>query len=138
MPAENSLHATLAPLSGLQIALIDDDPGVLRALTLILKTAQCRVAPFSSAAEALEAIRSDQGIQLIVSDLRMPGCSGVEFFEQLRSLGDGRPFLLMSGHATNAEVTAARKVGIAGFLPKPFTPASLATEVGKILTGLTN
>lgn len=133
MQTENPLTARLAPLAGLQIALVDDEPGIVRALTLILSTVKCRVAAFTSPEEALEALKSDTTIQLIISDLRMPKCSGIELFERLRESGDHRPFLLMSGHATAHEVRAAKETGIAGFLPKPFTPPALAEEIGRVM-----
>jgi len=133
MQTENPLTARLAPLAGLQIALVDDEPGIVRALTLILSTVKCRVAAFTSAEEALVALQNDTTIELIVSDLRMPKCSGIELFERLRAAGDTRPFLLMSGHATAHEVKAAKEAGIAGFLPKPFTPPALAEEIERVL-----
>jgi two-component system response regulator GlrR len=133
MQTENPNTIRLAPLAGLQIALVDDEPGIVRALTLILSTVKCRVAAFPSAEEAFLALRNDTAIELIISDLRMPNGSGIDLFERLRAAGDMRPFLLMSGHATAHEVRAAKEAGIAGFLPKPFTPPALAEEVARVM-----
>jgi two-component system cell cycle sensor histidine kinase/response regulator CckA len=85
--------------------------------------------------EAIEiAGRVGASIDVIVSDVRMPGMSGPEVLEQLAVIAPRARALLMSGHAESTVLspeTAARHP----FLPKPFTPERLARKVREVLDG---
>jgi CheY-like chemotaxis protein len=122
-----------AVFNGLRIALVEDEPGVLKALTLLLEALKCQVTPFNRPTEALSALVERCDVDLILSDLRMPGLSGAEFLKRLRDGGVTTPFILMSGHATNEEVQDARRSGLQEFISKPFTPVQLAQAVTKVI-----
>jgi CheY-like chemotaxis protein len=62
----------------------------------------------------------------------MPGLSGLQVLATVRADGCQFPFVLMSGHATTADVDEARALGVSGFLSKPFSPPQLAAEVDRI------
>lgn len=112
-------------LEGTKLILVDDEAGILRALALILSSLKCDVSAFASPVQALEHLDAGALPDAIISDLRMPEMSGVEFLQALRSRGSAVPFVLMSGHATAEDVEAARRAGITAFLGKPFPPQEL-------------
>jgi CheY-like chemotaxis protein len=141
---------SLAVLRGLRIVLIDDEPTVLRALTMLLQALDAKPYPFSTPSSALEFLAieaSNQSkvaeaglattdtpeIDLILSDLRMPGLNGLELLKQIRGSGVTVPFILMSGHATGTEAAETEKAGRTAFVSKPFTPPQLASAVHRVL-----
>lgn len=141
---------SLEVLRGLRIVLIDDEPSVLRALTMLLQALHAKPYPFSAPIGAVEflaikaadhlplaepnrATAEEPEIDLILSDLRMPGTSGLELLKQIRRRGVNIPFVLMSGHATGEEAAETEAAGRAAFVSKPFTPPQLALAVHRVL-----
>ena len=133
MPDSNSLHRYMHHFEGLRIALVEDEPGVLRALTLLLEALKCQVTAFNLPTTALCALSTECNVDLILSDLRMPEISGAQLLKRLREQGVEVPFILMSGHANADEVDEAKKSGLQEFIAKPFTPAQLAQAVSRVL-----
>jgi CheY-like chemotaxis protein len=119
-------------LEGIKLVLVDDEPGILRALSLILGSLKCEVTALSSPQMVLEHIESGATPDAIVSDLRMPGMTGIELLFALRFKGVETPFILMSGHATPQEVDSARGANLTAFLSKPFAPQDLIRELEKV------
>ncbi|MEN9847155.1 MAG: Two component system response regulator [Pseudomonadota bacterium] len=119
-------------LEGIKLVLVDDEPGILRALTLILSSLKCQVTALTSPKMVLEHIEQGGSPDAIVSDLRMPEMSGIELLFALRFKGVDTPFILMSGHATPQEVASAKGGNLTGFLSKPFVPQDLVRELEKI------
>jgi DNA-binding NtrC family response regulator len=115
-----------------RLVLIDDDPGVLRALGLLLQTMRFQVNPFSSPAEAIAFITQQSEIDLVVTDLRMPDISGEGVLTEVRKHSQELPVIVMSGHATPREVTELRRLGASGFIPKPFTPTQFHSVINSI------
>jgi CheY-like chemotaxis protein len=113
----------------IQLVLIDDDPGVLRALGLLLRAMQYSVTPFSSPSEALAYLRGRPPVDLVVTDLRMPELSGADVVTEIKGFTGELPVIVMSGHAAPSEVQELRNKGADAFIPKPFTPEQLATAV---------
>ena len=135
MSESNSLQRYLSCFEGLRIALVEDEPGVLRALTLLLEALKCHVTPFNLPTNALSALTDECNVDLILSDLRMPEISGAQLLRRLREQGVAVPFILMSGHANSDEVDEAKKSGLQEFIAKPFTPAQLAQAISRVLQG---
>jgi DNA-binding NtrC family response regulator len=105
------------------LVLIDDEPGVLRALGLLLQTMRFTVVPFSLPREALKYITSGNQVDLVVTDLRMPELSGDLLLREIRGYNHELPVIVMSGHATAHDQAKLRQDGASGFIPKPFTPS---------------
>ncbi len=123
----------LEVLGGLKVVLVDDEPGVLRALTLLLQALKCHVSPFGNPGEALSYLVTRPPVDLVLSDMRMPEFSGAQLLAKLRQSDPVVPFILMSGHASHEEVSEARTLGLQGFISKPFTPVQLAELVARVL-----
>lgn len=122
----------LQALEGLKVLLVDDEPGVLKALSLILKAARCEVLPFSSPVEVADYLRKGDHPDVIVSDLRMPGLNGIELLQSVRASGCSTPFVLMSGHASSEDVASAKAESLTAFLGKPFNPQELLSVLSRV------
>ncbi len=101
------------------VHLIDDDEAVRQALTFLLTSSGFAVKTYASAIVFLGAVtRLAPGC--IVTDIRMPGMTGVELQKQLNFLKIGLPVIVMTGHGDVALAVAAMKLGAADFIEKPF------------------
>ncbi len=109
--------------------LIDDEPGVLRALSLLLRAFGYSVEAFSSPTEAIDYLRSPNSIELVLSDLRMPELSGEEVLRKIRAEFGHLPVIIMSGHATDGDIARLKSAGLSAYVPKPFTPAQLTAAI---------
>jgi two-component system response regulator GlrR len=117
-----------------KLVLIDDEPGVLRALNLLLTAMQYEVSPFSSPSEALKFIGSTPEIDLVVTDLRMPEVSGEGVLREIRRMSKPIPVIVMSGHATSADLAPLEALGLDGFVSKPFTPSQFTKAIDSALS----
>ena len=121
---------------GVRIVLIDDEPGVLRALSMLLQAMGCQVMPFSGPKEALVYLQAGIEADLILSDQRMPGMTGSQLFKVLKDAGILLPFILMSAHASESEISDILSHQSSTFLPKPFTPDTLSKSIRSVLGAL--
>jgi FixJ family two-component response regulator len=102
-----------------RIFIIDDDPSLREALSLLLRSAGYRFEAFASAEEFLGR-RPYCGIGCIVLDVRMSGMSGLDLQEELVRKGRCMPIIFITGHGDIPMTVQAMKSGAADFLPKPF------------------
>lgn len=116
-----------------RILVVDDEPAVRLYVRRVLLEEGYAVHEAGDGAEALELVRSaPDRWDLIVSDIVMPRCNGVELHQQLAAIVAGMPIILMSGYAA----TQLNELGIAapcGVLVKPFEADQLLDEVRRCL-----
>ncbi|WP_430256952.1 response regulator [Neorhizobium sp. DAR64872/K0K18] len=100
-----------------KILLVDDTPPSLESARLALEGLVPSILTARNGAEALEIIKQDPGIEAVVSDIMMPGISGIELGEELSRSRPGLPVVLMTGYSDKLEAgrTISRPV-----LTKPF------------------
>ncbi len=114
-----------------RVVVVDDD----RLIREIVKDAigdRARVECCDSSESALEALHREPA-DLIVSDLTMPGLSGIELLEEIRRAYPATDFLLLTGHATVESAVGALRMGAADYLTKPVNSDELALVVERIL-----
>ena len=99
--------------------IVDDDPAVRDALGWLLKSRNVSALPWDSA-EAFLDIFSDDLTGCVVVDIRMPGMSGIELFDQLRQRKSRLPVIFLTGHGDVPMAVRAIKEGAYDFLEKPF------------------
>lgn len=124
------MKATSAPL---EVALVDDDDDLRAAATQLLELEGFSVRPFADAASALAAIGADYP-GVVITDVRMPGMSGIELFGVLNARDPELPVVLITGHGDVEMAVGAIKAGAWDFLTKPFDPEALlaaATRAAK-------
>jgi two-component system, LuxR family, response regulator FixJ len=102
------------------IALIDDDPAVLDSTRLVLAGENINADTYASAIAYLQALNAGKSHRCIVSDVRMPGMSGLELQSELQQRGVLSPLILVTGHGEVGMAVTALKAGASDFIEKPF------------------
>ena len=108
--------------------LIDDDPGVRDSMERTLRTAGYSVQSASSGEEGFDVARNG-GFDVILSDMKMPGISGLDILRRLRDLKVDAAFIIMTGFGTVETAVEAMKLGAVDFVQKPFFRDELLMRV---------
>lgn len=103
----------------MQAILIEDDAALRLATTQTLELGGFSVSAFASAEEAPPALRADFG-GVIVTDVRLPGRSGLDLLEQVAALDAELPVIVVTGHGDMDRAVAAMRTGAYDFIEKPF------------------
>jgi two-component system response regulator FlrC len=111
-------------MNGRKILVVDDEPGMRAGLVEVLRRSGFEVTDAASAEDALERLRRDAA-DLLVTDLRLPGRSGLELLRTLRDDGHETPAVVITAHGTIEDAVAAMKLGAVDFLQKPFSTTDL-------------
>ena len=115
------------------IYVVDDDEGVRDSLTLLLKAVGLKGQAFSSAAEFLHNYDPEQH-GCLVTDIRMPGMSGLDMQDELNKRGAPIPLIFITGHGDVPMAVDAMKSGALDFIEKPFRDQELLDRVHQALT----
>ena len=103
-----------------RIWVVDDDRAVRFVLATALRDAGFEVTAFAAAAEALDALQREPAPALVVTDVRMPGDSGLQLLDKLKAAQPDLPVIVMSAHTDVASTAGAFRGGAHEFLSKPF------------------
>ena len=106
------------------VFLIDDDPGVRDALTLLLSLKGLSTQSFATADSFIEAYRPERA-GCVLTDLRMPGMTGLELQAELAARHIEAPLVVLTAHGDVSTARAALKNGAFDFLEKPVDDAQL-------------
>jgi two-component system response regulator FixJ len=117
------------------VHVIDDDDAVRDSLEFLLRAAKIDVRTYDSATAFLNTV-SDGAFGCIVTDVRMPGMSGVDLLRQLKARGSTMPVIVITGHGDIQLAVEAMKIGAADFLEKPFDDETLLASVKSALSRL--
>jgi two-component system nitrogen regulation response regulator GlnG len=107
---------TSEPLS---VWVVDDDQSVRWVLERALRQAGMEARSFERAEHLLEAIEAEQP-DVLITDVRMPGMSGLALLERLQDISPGLPIIVITAHSDLDSAVAAYKGGAFEYLPKPF------------------
>lgn len=110
------------------VHIIDDDDAMRDSLEFLLRAAKIEVRTYDSAAAFLNAM-PDGATGCVVTDVRMPGLSGIDLLRQLKARGSTIPVIVITGHGDIQLAVEAMKIGAADFLEKPFDDEVLLTSV---------
>jgi two-component system response regulator GlrR len=114
------------------ILLVDDDPDLLKLISLRLTSAGYRVRTADSGETALAAI-AVQRPAAVVTDLRMPGIDGLQLFEAIHRQHAAMPVIILTAHGTIPDAVSATQRGVFGYLTKPFDSQDLLQKVAAAL-----
>jgi two-component system response regulator FixJ len=114
------------------VHIVDDDQSVRDSLCFLLESAGLATRSHGSA-EALLAVVGQEPIGCVLTDVRMPGHSGLELQTRLLALGVPAKVIVMTGHGEVPIAVAAMKNGAADFLEKPFDDGQLLAAVQRAL-----
>jgi two-component system response regulator FixJ len=110
------------------VHVIDDDEALRDSLAFLLRTADLEVMSHASAAAFLDALPLT-GLTCIITDVRMPGLSGIDLLRRLRELGIEVPVIVITGHGDVPLAVEAMRCGAVDFLEKPFDDEVLLQSV---------
>ncbi|MEO8427181.1 MAG: response regulator [Verrucomicrobiota bacterium] len=121
-------------LNDKSILVIDDDPGMLRALDKVLRSKGATVTCANWAGDAVEILTSrKKQFDLVITDLRMPFVNGMTVIYAIHEIFPALPVIVLTAFA-NPEVRAAcREQGAVAFLEKPLESQELITAVRRVL-----
>jgi CheY-like chemotaxis protein len=112
-----------------RVMIVDDDPLVLAGTADLLEDLGHEVVEASSGRQALEILRAEARIDLVITDHAMPGMTGVELFTRAREAHPDLPFILATGYAELPDLLEAPTIR----LSKPFKQDALAQAIGQAL-----
>ena len=115
-----------------KIMLVDDDPDLLRLLSIRLQGAGYGVTAVESAEAALSQVAVSSP-DVVITDLRMGGMDGMALFESLQKKHPALPVIILTAHGTIPDAVAATQRGVSGYLTKPFDGKALIDQVEKAL-----
>lgn len=115
----------------MRIVLVDDEPSIRFALEELLRDHGFDVQAFEGARAALAHLQ-DHDTDLVISDLTMPGMSGLELLDTLRSGWPDVMFVLMTAHGDERTAVRALKLGAWDYVPKPFENDEILATVGRV------
>lgn len=111
------------------IAVVDDDPDVRASLDSLMRSVGLAVRCFGSAQDLL-ADDEARAAACVVTDLHMPGMSGLQLQRELARRGWTQPLIMMTAYPTNEARREAMGGGAAAFLTKPIDPDALLEAIG--------
>ena len=115
-----------------KILLVDDDPGLLRLLSIRLRAEGYEVEAVESAHKALGCLHRFSP-DLVVTDLRMDKMDGIGLLKELQTRSPGLRVIIITAHGTIPDAVTATQSGAFGFLTKPIDKDELMTTVEKAL-----
>ena len=126
--------ATVPPTRHILVA--DDEPHIGRIIQLKLESGPYRVTLVPDGRAALEHLRSEEPVDLVLLDIMMPFVSGLEVLEEARELEHrrGTPVIMLTAKGHDADRTRAFELGAADFLTKPFSPNKLLARIDELFT----
>ena len=134
--AEPDVLAAASPLlyPSPLISIVEDDPSLREAMAGLVRSFGYRAASFPSAEAFLIAGEADCS-QCIVSDIHMPGLSGIEMALRLARRGCAAPIVMVTAREEPGLHQRARESGALCVLSKPFTAEALMDCIGQALNG---
>ena len=108
------------------VHVIDDDDAMRHSMEFLLRTADIRAQTYESADAFLKALPKT-GAGCVITDVRMPGMSGLELLRKLKEMAVSLPVIVITGHGDVPLAVEAMKSGAADFIEKPFDDEALLT-----------
>ncbi len=127
----------LSEARAIRIALCDDQALVLRGLSRLLADLGFEIALETTDAEQLLGGLAQRPVEVIISDIRMPGIGGFGLIRSLRERGDATPVILLTTFDDHRLLLQAVEAGAQGFLLKDASPDDLRSAIGRVANGET-
>lgn len=115
-----------------KVLVVDDDVAILQLMSSVIEKSGSEVYCAATGEEALELMQKNV-YGLVISDVSLPGMSGIELFESVNDQFENMPFIFMSGYAVE-DVHQAVLEKSAGFFPKPFDVTTVIKSISGIFS----
>ena len=147
-PVESNLSSAVEPsslpvtvymenMAKEHILVVDDEQNMRNTLAFILETASYQVTTAAEGRKALEKIlvarESDRPIDLLITDMRLPGLTGLQLIDELNYLKIKIPVLLITAYGDRSLFLELRRTGCADYLDKPFDYKELVERVDSLV-----
>jgi CheY-like chemotaxis protein len=118
------------------ILVVDDTPALLSLVSTIVQSAKHKALLANCGEEAMEMRERIPELDVLITDIRMPGMNGFELAHAVRVFRPDLPILFISGYFDSAEDEHLQWIGESNvsFLPKPFLPGKLLQHLDSLLT----
>ena len=118
--------------TGARLLVVDDDPDMLRLLSMRLASSNYQVTAVTSAESALTQLEIEHP-QLVLSDVRLPGRDGLALFDEIRKRHPTLPVILLTAHGTIPDAVEATARGVFTYLTKPYDSRELLEKISQAL-----
>lgn len=115
-----------------KVLVVDDDPVVGKSFSRVLSQKGYVVITAATAQEALSKVREGE-YDVVYTDIKMPGMSGIELAERLRLERPWTPVVIVTGYGSQANQDRAEAAGVSSFLQKPLSPEMIEGSLTKAL-----
>lgn len=115
-------------MSGICVLFVDDEADIRDSFAQRFAK-QYKVLVAGNGNEALDVLKGDHGVTVVVTDIRMPGMTGLELIANARGLDPDLGFIVISGHGDTDDVITAFRLGARNFLRKPYRFAELERAI---------
>lgn len=124
----------------LRVLIADDHPLFREAMTQVVRLVDAHAACVEAATleQALGLLDSDDGFDLILLDLGLPGVSGLSGVLAVRAQAAATPLIIVSAWEEAEVIRQATRLGVSGYLPKSWSRQAMATAIDKVLGGETS
>ena len=141
-PSEPSRPQSMNPQSAIRnpqsergtILVTDDEPGMRLALREVLQRTGWRVALAESGEAAVQLLEADEPYDLMITDFRMPGMTGLDLLREARRLRPAMPCVMMTAYGTVEDAVTAMRAGARDYLMKPFSFDAVTEVVERALS----
>jgi len=116
-----------------KVLVVDDDPVVRKSFDRVLSSKGYAVITAENGEEALRKLNEEK-YDLVYTDIRMPGMSGLEVAEEVKARKPWTPVVIITGYGTDEAETRAKAAGIASFLHKPLSPKMIEESARDAMT----
>ncbi|MBD1202537.1 MAG: response regulator [Rhodobacteraceae bacterium] len=116
------------------VLLIEDEPNIAEAIRFLLSREGCRVSTLHDGIGAAEAVRAERP-DLVILDLMLPGCSGLDVVEAIRAHPETgtTPVMMLTAKGQGRDREAAERAGVTLFMTKPFSNAEMLASVRSLV-----
>ena len=119
-------------LKKMRTLLIDDDEWIRDSLSLYFEGEGCHLFALETAEEGIEALKG-QNYDIIMVDYRLPGMDGLEFLKRIQKTQSHAMKVLITAYRSDEVVSEAMKIGIDGFIEKPFTTRNIEEALSRLI-----
>lgn len=116
-----------------KVLVIDDDPAVRKSFDRVLTSKGYAVITAENGEEALRKLNEEK-YDLVYTDIRMPGMSGLEVAEEVKARKPWTPVVIITGYGTDAAEARAKAAGVTSFLHKPLSPETIEESARHAMT----
>ena len=130
---DNATERPINHKSKARILVVDDEPAVLETVREILVLKGFDVVVAADGIQAVDTVANTQNLDLIITDMNMPGMNGLDLLKLIGRLKRNLPIIILTGNATVENALESVKEGACNYLFKPFNVDKLLSAVARVL-----